>query len=116
MRANAASANARRVSAPTVPSFACSSVSSGPYWSGLVTIVTHAWFFAAARVIAGPPMSIVSMSGRCSNGIEVRHDELERPDAVEVEVVAVALVAEIGEQPAVDLRVQRLHAAVEHLG
>ena len=68
VRANASSANARRVSSPTVPSLARSSSSSGSYWSGSVTIVTHAWFFAAARVIAGPPMSMVSMSGRSRNG------------------------------------------------
>ena len=58
----------RRVASLTEPSLARSSSSSGAYWSGLVTIVTHAWFFAAARVIAGPPMSIVSMSGRSKNG------------------------------------------------
>ena len=54
-----------------------------------MTIVTHAWFFAAARVIAGPPMSMVSMSGRSRERVEVRHDEVERPDAVQVEVATV---------------------------
>ena len=28
--------------------------------AGLVTIVTHSWFLAAARIIAGPPMSMFS--------------------------------------------------------
>jgi hypothetical protein len=45
-----------------------SSASTSGYWSALVTTATHAWFFAAARVIAGPPMSMVSMSGDSRNG------------------------------------------------
>ena len=48
--------------------------------------------------------------------IEVRHDELEGQDAVEIEVATVALVAEIGEEATVDFRVQGLYAAIEHLG
>ena len=32
------------------------------YWSGDVTTPTRAWFLAAARIIAGPPMSICSTS------------------------------------------------------
>ena len=48
--------------------------------------------------------------------VKVRHDELEGQDAVEIEVATVALVAEIGEEATVDLRVQGLYAAIEHLG
>ena len=33
-----------------------------------VTIATQAWFVAAARVMAGPPTSRVSMSGDSRNG------------------------------------------------
>jgi hypothetical protein len=47
--------------------------------------------------------------------VEVRHDEFERQDAVQVEVVPVLVVTEVGEQTAVNLRVQCLHPAVEHL-
>ncbi len=68
MLANAAIANARRVSSPTVLSLASSSSSSGAYCDASVTMVTNAWFFAAARTIAGPPTSMVSMSGLCANG------------------------------------------------
>ena len=81
-----------------------------------MTIVTHSWFFAAARVIAGPPMSMVSMLGPLEERVEVRHDEVERLDAVRLEVGAVRLLAAVGEQAAVDLRVQRDHPVVEHLG
>ena len=45
-----------------------SSPSTASYCSGLVTTPTQAWFFAAARTMAGPPMSMVSMSGRSRNG------------------------------------------------
>ena len=48
--------------------------------------------------------------------IKVRHNEVERHDAIAFEIGDVLGVAAIGEQPAVDLRVQRLHPAAEHLG
>ena len=35
---------------------------------GSTTTPTWAWFFAAARTIAGPPMSISSMLGSDENG------------------------------------------------
>ena len=38
------------------------------YCDGSVTTVTNAWFFAAARTIAGPPTSMVSMPGSWANG------------------------------------------------
>ena len=46
----------------------------------------------------------------------MRHDEVERRDAVRVHVGEVRLLAAVGEDPAVHLRVQRDHAVIEHLG
>jgi hypothetical protein len=48
--------------------------------------------------------------------VQVHHDELERRDVELGELTLVILEAQVGEQAAVDLRVQRLHPAVEHLG
>ena len=48
--------------------------------------------------------------------VQVAHDELDGLDALGLEVGAVAVVPEIGEEAAVNARVQRLHAPVEHLG
>ena len=66
--AKAATASSRRVSSPTVLSLASSSSSNGAYCDASVTTVTNAWFFAAARTIAGPPTSMVSMPGSRANG------------------------------------------------
>ena len=54
--------------------------------------------------------------GSLEERVEVRDDEVERLDAVRLEIGAVRFLAAVGEQPAVDLRVQRLHPMVEHLG
>ena len=43
-----------------------SAASTSAYCNGLVTTATLAWFFAAARTMAGPPMSISST--HCSGG------------------------------------------------
>jgi hypothetical protein len=67
VRANASSASARRVSTVVLP-WARISATTSAYCAGDVTMATQAWFFAAARVIAGPPMSIVSMSGASRKG------------------------------------------------
>ena len=48
--------------------------------------------------------------------VQVAHDELDGRDALGLEVGAVTVVPEIGEQATVNARVQRLHPAVEHLG
>jgi hypothetical protein len=48
------------VASPIVPAPSRSSASTWSYWSGEVTTATRSWFFAAARTIAGPPMSISS--------------------------------------------------------
>ena len=81
-----------------------------------MTTVTHAWFFADGahhrraadvdRVDARP----------FEERIEVRDDEVEGLDPVALEVGEVGVLAAVGEEPAVDLRVQRLHPLVEHLG
>ena len=65
--ANASTANRRRVGSVIRP---CSRSSSSTvsYWSGLVTTATCSWFLAAARTIAGPPMSISSIDGSVRNG------------------------------------------------
>jgi hypothetical protein len=48
-------------------------------------------------------------------GVEVDHQQVDATDAVLVERAHVLGKVATGEQSAVDLRVQRLHAAVEHL-
>jgi len=44
------------------------SSSTASYWLGLVRTPTCSWFFAAARTMEGPPMSISSIEGLESNG------------------------------------------------
>ena len=58
MRANARAASRRRCASVNPPARTASSAS--PYCAGSVITATFAWFFAAARVMAGPPMSICS--------------------------------------------------------
>ena len=58
MSANARAARARRCAAVVPPSRNASTIRGYP--DGAVTTATFAWFFAAARTIAGPPMSICS--------------------------------------------------------
>ena len=60
MCANAAAARRRRSSSVKPPAAIACRVSA--YWIGLVTTATLAWFLAAARTMAGPPMSICSMT------------------------------------------------------
>ena len=55
-------------------------------------------------------------AGDSRERVEVRHHEVERLDAVLLEVGVVRLLAAVGEDAAVDVRVQRDHAVVEHLG
>ncbi len=59
MSANALAANARRCARVNPPPEIASRTIG--YAAGEVTTATEAWFFAAARTIAGPPMSICSM-------------------------------------------------------
>ena len=94
------------------------------YWSGEVTIATLGWFFAAARTIDGPPMSICSMHssasrtgcGRLGERVEVGHHEVERLDAELRELRAVRLEPQVGQDAGVHPRVQRLDPSVEALG
>ena len=53
--------------------------------------------------------------GLVEERIQVRDNEIERLDRVRLEVGAVRGLPAVGEQPAVDLRVQRHHSVIEHL-
>ena len=116
----AASGGARARSNPPL----ASALITSPYWPGLVTTATLPWFLAAARTIAGPPMSICSMiSGgggagrdRLLERVQVGDQELERRDAELRQLAFVVGVASVGQQPRVNPRVQRLDPAVEALG
>jgi hypothetical protein len=88
-----------------------------------VTTATDAKFFAAARTIAGPPMSICSTHSsawrptrRLGERVEVADEQVERRDAEVVELGNVRRLSQVGQQPGVHLRVQGLHPAVEALG
>ena len=92
------------------------------YCDGWVRIPTSRKFLAAARIMAGPPMSISSSArlAPCSKlsrlgaeRVEVRHHEVDRLDAVLGHVLLVVGVAAVGEDPAVHLRVQRDHPVAE---
>ena len=91
---------------------------------GSTTTATLGWFFAAARTMVGPPMSICSThssgarAGRdgVGEGVEVDDDEVERRDAELVELPHVVGQPAVGEDAGVHLRVQRLDPAVEALG
>ncbi len=48
-------------------------------------------------------------------GVEVAGDEPDRLDAVRFEICSVLFLVEIGQDPAVDPRVEGLHPAAEHL-
>ena len=81
-------------------------------------------FFAAPRSIEGPPTSIISTASAsvtpwraatCSNGIEVHAHEVERLDPVLLERRDVFGVVTAREDAGVNARVERLHAAAEHL-
>ena len=61
MCANATAADARRVSSVKPPSRLSSSTISS-YRPGSTTTPTDAKFFAAARTMAGPPMSMFSIT------------------------------------------------------
>ena len=86
--------------------------------------MTQAWFLAAARIIAGPPMSMFSMQSSKSapardrrlERIEVDHQEVDRRDAVLGQRRRDARSSRTREQTAMHLRMQRLHPAVHHLG
>ena len=101
-----------------------SSSSTSVYRDGSTTTPTDSKFFAAARTIAGPPMSIFSITSsdagaggdRLAERVQVHDDEVERLDPVLGQLREVLGFALVGEQPTVDPWVQRLHSAVEHLG
>jgi hypothetical protein len=79
----------------------------------------------AARTIAGPPMSMFSIasssvqSARATvarKGIQVHDDQVDRRYAVRVERRTVRGVVASREDPRVNPGMERLDAAVEHLG
>ena len=90
-----------------------------------MTTAAKAWFFAAARIIVGPPMSMFSMISAASASrraagalerIEVHADEVDPLDVVLVgRGPDVLRVVADGEQPGVQARVQRLDAPVHDL-
>jgi hypothetical protein len=49
-------------------------------------------------------------------GVQVRHDEVDADDVVGLEVGQMFGLGTIGEDAAVDLRVERLHPAPQHFG
>ena len=53
--------------------------------------------------------------GPLEERVQVRHDEVERLDVVAFEIGEVRFLVAVGEEPTVDLRMQRLHPFVEHL-
>ena len=83
---------------------------------------TSAWFFAAARIIAGPPMSMFSTissnaAARRSallERIEVDDEQIDRRDAVGDHRRLMRGIGAHGEQAAMDARVQRLQPPVHH--
>ena len=93
----AAVAHARRARRRTAP--------------GEVTIATDGWFLAAARTIDGPPMSICSThsSGAAprhhgvGERVEVGDHQVERLDAELLELRAVRLEPQVGQDAGVHL-------------
>ena len=90
-----------------------------------MSTATEAWFFAAGahqrraadvdlldQVVEGD----VRTGGRRLERVEVGDDDLERCDPRVAQLRAVVVAAQVREQAAVDRRMERLHAAVEHLG
>ena len=65
MWAKAAAANVRLVARVTPPS-ASISARMPSYRAGSTTTVTDSKFFAAARIMAGPPMSMFSITASAS--------------------------------------------------
>ena len=125
VRLKASSASRARVSAESDPPLFLSSSSTGAYWEGSVTTPTPPWFLAAPRIMLGPPMSMFSMASSNGHarlghglleGVERHHHEVDRAYAMGLERLHVSRHVAPREDAAVDLRVERLDAAVEHLG
>ena len=91
------------------------------YCAGSVSTATKSWFFAAARISAGPPMSMFSTqssAGRAARHrrlerVEVDRHQIDRRDAVRRHLRQVLRQVAAAEDAAVDLRHQRLHPAVQ---
>ena len=82
-------------------------------------------FLAAARSIVGPPMSMFSRASSrvtpglrdgLDEGVEVDDDEVDRRDALSLQLRHVLRQVAAGEDAAVDDGMERLDAAVEDLG
>ena len=86
-------------------------------------MLTKRWFFAAARTMVGPPMSMFSMAssseqsgpgdGRCKR-VEVYHHHVDRLDAVRGHDAVILAAA--AQNAAVHLGVQGFDPAVHHFG
>ena len=119
---NASRASDARCASVVPPASTAATISS--YRSGETTTATFAWFFADARTMAGPPMSICSTAAsgsapgrdRLGERVEVHDDELEGLDAELGELALVVFEPQVGEQARVHAGVQRAHAPVEVLG
>jgi hypothetical protein len=86
-------------------------------------MATSPWFFAAARIIAGPPMSMFSThvsksapdATRRQKRVEVDDDEVDQRDAVLRQGRHVRRVVAPGQDAAMDLRLQRLDPPIQDL-
>ena len=116
---------ARRRSASVVPPRAPPSRRAPPRIApGRSATVTKSWFLAAARISAGPPMSMFSTHSsnpraarpRRLEGIEIHRHQIDGRDPVPGDGVEMRLLIAPGEDAAVNSRMQRLHPPVEHLG
>ena len=88
-------------------------------------MATSAKFLAAERTIEGPPMSMFSMTSANATpgllrglleGVEIHDDHVDGLDGMLVDRGHVLRVVANVQDAAVDLGVERLDAAVEHLG
>ena len=93
--------------------------------SGSTTTAENTKFFAAARIIVGPPMSMFSITSasvdpaagrRLLERVEVHAHEVDELDLVLLRRDHVRRVVAAREQPGVELRVQRLDAPAHDLG
>ncbi len=78
--------------------------------------MTYAQFFAAARIIVGPPTSIISTQGCGLEGVQVADDEVDGGDVLGGKVLEMRLDRTVGQDASMDGRVQGLYAPSHHLG
>ena len=90
-----------------------------------MTTTTPAWFFAAARSMLGPPMSIFSIASSTGQSgfaivlrkrIEIDHHHVDGIDAGVAELGHLRRRIAPSENPGVKARMQGFHAPIEHFG